>query len=174
MATEKYDMETADYRTTGWNAIYNAAIEILDEVVHTWMVVTLGEDVGEGEALYCQVNGLFYRALADNIRMPVLGLAIEDGVAGGNIRIQRDGPMTVTSWSFSISAGVWLSDATRGAITQMKPSPYDQFLGIAINSNTVDLRIDIEDTSGYGQTTTTSTTTTSSTSTSSTTTTTTV
>ena len=156
MATTKYEMETADYGTTGWNQIYKASIETMDEVVHTFLPVVLGEDVSEGEALYCQVNSLWYRALADNIRMPCLGLAIEDGVKGGTIRIQRDGPMTVTSWSFSISAGVWLSGASRGAITQIKPGSYDQFLGIAINSNTIDLRIHIGDTSGYGQTTTTS------------------
>jgi len=165
MATSKYEMETAIYETQGWNAIYKASVETLDDVVHTWMIVTLGEDVDEGEALYCQVNGLFYRALADNIRMPVLGIAIEDGVKGGTIRIQRDGPMTVSSWSWSIAAGVWLSGAARGVITQVKPGSYVQFLGMAISSNTIDLRIDISDPSGYGQTTTTTSTTSSTTTT---------
>jgi len=164
MATDKYEMETAVYSTAGWNAIYKAAIELLDSVVHTWMPVVLGEDVTEGETLYLQVNGSWFRALSDGIRMPVLGIAIEDGIAGATIRIQRDGPITVSTWSLSIGVGVWLSSSTRGGITQTKPANA-QFLGIATGTTEIDLRIDIEDTSVYGTTTTTSSSTTTTTTT---------
>ncbi|RLA02587.1 MAG: hypothetical protein DRQ42_00155 [Gammaproteobacteria bacterium] len=168
MATPKYDMETADYTAAGWNAIYKSAMEVLDEVVDTWALVTLGEDVDEGEALYLQTDGFYYKALADNRRMPCLGLAIEDGNSGEVIRMQRDGVMQVTGWSFTSGTGVWLSDITRGALTQTKPST-EQLIGIAIGPDTLDIRIQIGNIASYG--TTTSTTTTSSTTTTTTTTT---
>ena len=174
MATTIYEWDTADIGTTGWNAIYKAFTESVDSLLPTYLKVTLGEDVSKGEVLYLQKDGKWYKAIADGVRMPVQGFAIEAGVASASIRIQRIGLLTVATWSLQTGIGVWLDASTRGAITQTKPGSNAQFLGIALTSTSININIAIGDAPSLpmSTTTTTSTTTTSTTTSSSSTTTT--
>jgi len=163
MATNIYEIETPDYSTTGWNGILKNALETIDELMHTWMSATIGTDVDEGDALYVQNNGKWYKSIADDTHRPAQAVAVEEGVRNTTIRIQLHGPFTLSTWSWIIGKGVWLSSGTWGGMTQTKPANHAQFLGIAIDVDTVNLNIHMSEGDLLPASTTTTTTTTSST-----------
>jgi len=145
MATDKYDMDTLVYGTTGWNALVSAAIETLDDVIHTYILTTWGEVVSAGEVVYQQLNTKWYLAQADNMHMPVQGFVVADGILDGSGKIQSVGLMTVAGWSLTPGKGVWLDPSTRGAITQTKPGSNAQFLGMAHSTTSINIQIQIGD-----------------------------
>ena len=170
MATDKYNKDTADYGTTGWNAIYKDAIETLDAMIHTYMLTTWGEAVTAGQVVYQQINSKWYLAQGNGMHMPVQGFVVANGILDGSGKIQTVGLMTNAGWSLTPGRGVWLSGTTRGAITQTKPASNAQFLGMAVTATSINIQISMGDAVSMPMSTTTTTTTTSSTTTTTTTT----
>jgi len=141
MATTKYGLPTVDYSQTGWNANLKSAIESIDLYMHTWYIVTLGEGVSNGDALYIQNNGKWYKSKGDNIHLPAQGLAVEDGVTDATIRLQLIGPFTLATWTWVRGKAVWLSSSSYGDLTQTKPATHAQFIGVAVAVDTINLNI---------------------------------
>jgi len=136
--TIKYEFETIAYSTTGWNGILTADIEKMEEYLHTFLLVTLGEDAEAYQAVYLDRTGKAYKARFDHIHQPAIGLLIEDGSADDtNIRVQRVGPITNSEWSWWPGRPVFLSDSIYGGLTQDWVLPRKQALGIAITSTTI-------------------------------------
>ena len=178
MVSPKYDFDSVSIGTTGWDGLVDNNFDDIDVHLHSRLLVTLEQSVGEAQTV-CRGpggKGRLARRGSDSDRKPALGLAIEGGIADEVIRVQRVGPFTSTVLTFTkIGRPVYLGD-TQGSVTQTRPSTDIQFLGIATATTTILLggNVMVEDyLSPSTTTTTTSSTTTSSTTTTSTTTTTT-
>jgi len=172
--TDKYDLEEVSYGTQGWNGILTTNLEKVDDHLHTRLLITLGETVVKGDALYLDhISEKWKKAQGDGSKQPMRCFATEAGVLDDEIRGQRVGPMTKSGWAFQVGYNLYLSTAVAGAITHNKPGSNIQVVGWA--SGAAELFIDIQDYEemGHPTSTTTSTTTTTTTTTTSTTTTTT-
>lgn len=134
MTTDKYEFETIPVGTTGWNGVLTTNLEAVDDYLHTYLEVTLGEAVSAYDALYCHTDGKFYKAQADGTQQPAVALATEAGAADATIRIQRIGPITNASWSWTVGSAVYLSGATEGALTQTQPASKVQRIGVALSA----------------------------------------
>ena len=177
MSTAKYGLSNVSVGTGGWNGLLDDNMDDIDNHLHTRVLVTLGETIVEAQAVAIGAGGkghLAKRGVSSD-KKPAIGLAIEGGILDEQIRVQRVGPFTSTSLSFSkIGRPVYLG-STYGALTQTRPTDDIQFMGVATAATTILLggNVMMEDyQSPSTTTTTTSTTTTSTTSTSTTTTTT--
>ena len=168
--TDKYELEEIAYSTTGWNGILTTNQQKVDDALHTYLLIILGETVAISESLYLNADGKWYKARGDVNRQPAWGLAVDAGVLNDEIRMQRIGPFTDASWTWTPGKEVWLHPTTAGGLTQTKPVVNAQFMAMALAATILMLAPDFNpDLIG----TTTSTTTTSTTSTTTTTTTTT-
>lgn len=129
--SEKYDLDLTDYGTTGWNQLLKNAVEGFDLHLHTRILVTLGETVVIGQALYLKSDGKFWKGKAAAGMLPVMGIALAAGNADDQIVIQRIGPCTVATWAFTGSKGdkVFLDPSTAGALTETRPAGFAQLIG---------------------------------------------
>lgn len=171
MTTTKYGLSTVEYSVAGWDTIMNTDMQTLDDVIHSYINVTLGETVGQYKAVgIFSGETKFKKALSGlgSKLQPAIGLTLVSGVLDDEINIQRVGPITNAGWSWAPGKPVFLSPTTAGELTQA-PSGSTQIIGIA-DSATRLLLLGSYDYSALP--TTTSTTSTTSTTTSSTTTTT--
>lgn len=174
MATDKYGFDNVSVGTTGWNGIMDDNIDDYDLHLHTRILVTLGQNAGEGQpiAILPGGKGWLARRGSDSERKPAIGIAIESGLVDEEIRVQRVGPMTFTGWSFTkLGRPVYLGD-TQGTLTQTRPASDIQFIGVATAATTILLGGNVMVESYLSPSTTTTTTTTSTTTTTTTTTTT--
>ncbi len=144
MITAKYDLETIAYSVTGWNGIITTDIEKIEAHLHSRLLGTLGETVAEFKAVYMTSAGTYFLAQADSTKQPAIGLTIESGIASDEIRIQRSGPITDPSWTWTPGAKIYLDPATPGELTQTKPDQNAQILGLAISATIVFLTQIIE------------------------------
>jgi hypothetical protein len=142
--TPKYDLDLTDYSVTGWNGILKGSIEDIDDHVHSRLLVTLGETVAKGEALYLKSDGKYWKAKAVATQSPTKGVAIEAGNADDEIRIQRVGLITVTGWSWSGGVGtkLYLSGGTDGALTETRPLKFAQQVGYVISATSAFLFVE--------------------------------
>lgn len=116
---DKYEVETIDYGTTGWNGIHSSNMQKLEDHLHTRLLVTVGENVSAYDAVYPGASGKFWKAKAQPGKCPAIGLVIEAAVADAtNIRVQRVGPITNVGWSWTPYQYVYLSRSTPGGLTQ--------------------------------------------------------
>ena len=162
--TDKYDLEEVAVGTTGWNAILTSNMNKIDDNLHSRLLGELGEAISAYQAGYVHSSGKWYKAKADRVRMPCMGLAVEAGSALEEIRFQRVGPITKAAWSWVPGKAVYLHPTTPGALIQTKPA-FAQFIGIAESASTILLAIQIPWELDYGTTTTTTTTSSSTTTT---------
>lgn len=135
--TNKYEFETTNYGTTGWNALLATSLEKADTYIHTYYryMVASGEEISAYDPVIC-VSGEWKKAQADGSLQPAHGIAIEAKVSGEYLRAQRIGPLTNTSWSFTGSGEVYLS--ATGTLTQNRPaSSKVQILGYSIASDKI-------------------------------------
>ena len=119
--TSKYQLEETDYGTTGWNGILTSNMQSLDDYLHTYLryPVANTESISAYDAV-CVLGGEFYPAASGEVtgyRRLVVGVAIEEGASGENIRAQRCGPITNPLWDFTGSGEVYLG-AAEGSITE--------------------------------------------------------
>jgi hypothetical protein len=155
--TDKYGFETISYSNTGWNGLLTTFIQKVEAYLWSRLYEQLGEPVSAGDALYLDTDGKMYQAQANGTKMPMLGIAVEAGVANDYIRIQRAGKIVNTGWSLTTGGKVWLSTFTAGAITQVEPNAgYIQLIGMAMSPTVILLTGDIRtEYSGTSATTTT-------------------
>ncbi len=133
MATNKYDLHTAEYSVSGWDAILSADMEALDEIINSRVIGQLGETVAAYQALYLAADGKWYKAQADGTKQPAQGLAVESGDADDEIRIYRLGEAENEDWTWTIGP-VYLDADTAGALTQTRPARYPQLIGYAVSA----------------------------------------
>lgn len=163
MATEKYEFDEIAASTQGWNTLLGNIVGLIDEHLHSRLMVTLGEAVAAYVPVHISSDGKAYQAQANRSACPAVGLTIEAGEADDEIRVQRVGPITDTNWTWSPGKPVWLDPDSAGGLTQTwQPGPYRQTLGIAASATCLVLGggIDHEALASTTTTTTTSTTTT--------------
>jgi hypothetical protein len=136
MTTDKYAFDEIEFSTQGWDVIMNAAIEKMDEIVHTNLVVTLGENVNAYQAVGIFAGETkFKKAQANGTLQPMIGISLMNGVLDDEILIQRVGPITNSGWSWTPGSPVFLSESVAGSLTQT-PSTI-QFIGMAISATTI-------------------------------------
>ena len=164
MATDKYNFQNVSISTQGWNGIIDGNIDLMDTHLHTRLLITLGENVGDGQPVAILPGGTGYlaRTGSDSERKPALGIAVESGLTDDQIRVQRVGPMTYDGWNFAkLGRPVYLG-TTNGELIQTRPANDIQFMGVAIASDTIILggNVMVEDYQAPSTTTTTTSTTT--------------
>jgi hypothetical protein len=136
MPTDKYDLHTIYYSVQGWDAIMATDMEKIDAMIPTRILGTLGETITVYQALYLKAaDSKWYKARADGILQPCHGLAVEGGIAGGEIRIHRMGEIINTGWAWATIGGpIYLDPSTPGALTQTRPSINIQLIGYALSA----------------------------------------
>lgn len=134
MTTEKYDLHTTDYSVQGWDAIMATDMEKLDDMIPTRIIGTLGEMVVAYETLYLSLfDNKWYKALANGVEQPCLGLAVEGGVLNGEIRIHRMGEIENLAWSWG-GGPIYLSDLVAGGLTESTPASNAQLIGYGLSA----------------------------------------
>lgn len=172
--TDKYDFEEVSYGTQGWNGILTTNLEKVDDYLHTNLLITLGETVAAKVPIYIASDGKGYKAQANRVKVPAMGLTIEAGILNDEVRVQRIGPITDVGWTWTVPKPVFLSPTVPGGLTQTRPSlDRMQLMGIPVSA-TILILTGVIDYSALVATTTTTTTSTTTTTTSTSTTTTTV
>jgi hypothetical protein len=143
MTTDKYDLDLVELSLPNWNEILKGSIEDLDSFLQTRILVTLGETVALGEALYPKSDGKWWKAKAVAVQLPAKGLAIEAGNADDEIRVQRIGEITVPGWSWAGDPGdpIFLDGSTNGALTESRPLAFAQNLGHILSSTSIFITI---------------------------------
>lgn len=137
MTTTKYGLHEIEYSVAGWDTIMNSDMQKLDEVIHTNITVTLGETVAQYEAVGIFSGETKYKkAKSGGNLQPALGLALAAGILDDEINIQRVGPITNASWSWTVGKPVFLSPSVAGGLTQA-PSGTTQLMGIAHSATTI-------------------------------------
>jgi hypothetical protein len=136
MDNDKYGLHTIDYTIQGWDAIMAADMEIINAMIPTRIIGTLGETVVAYEALYLEaVDSKWYKAQADGILQPCHGLAIEGGDDTDEIRIHRMGEIINAGWAWGTIGGpIYLDPTTPGALTQTPPGSNVQLIGYALSA----------------------------------------
>jgi hypothetical protein len=140
--TDKYEFDTENYGTTGWNALLATALEKADDVIHTYLRYPVGS--GETISSFDPVQlfgGAWRKAQADGIKNPAHGIAIEAGTSGEYLRAQQIGPLShppsgeVPGWSFSGSGEIYLGPT--GLLTQTVPTSNIDLVGYSIDPTTI-------------------------------------
>jgi len=136
MDNDKYDLHTIDYSVQGWDAIMAADMEIINAMIPTRIIGTLGETVTVYKALYLKTDdSKWWLAQADGAKQPCHGLAVEGGDADDEIRIHRMGEVINAGWAWATVGGpIYLDPSTPGALTQTKPSANVQIVGYALSA----------------------------------------
>jgi len=130
--TDKYELETIGLGTTGWNALLTTLIEKVEEFLPTRILGTLTE-AGTAYAAVYQDGSDYSLALADGTQYPAVGLLVEAGDALDTVRIHVMGPIENEAWAFT-PGPVYLDGSTPGALTQVKPGTFPQFVGFAVSA----------------------------------------
>jgi len=142
MTTDKYGLHTIDYSVQGWDTIMSGDMETIDDVLHTNLLATLGETVSQYDAVGIFIGETKYKKAQDGTHdVPALGLALVSGVLNDEINVQRVGPVTNGSWSWTPGRAVYLSASVAGGLTHTRGR---QYMGTAISSTTIILSGTIE------------------------------
>jgi hypothetical protein len=134
--TDKYEFDTTNYGTTGWNALLATALEKADDVIHTYLryPIASGESISAYDPVHL-TGGQWELAKADGTKQPAYGVAIESGSSGEYLRAQQIGPLTNPAWSFSGSGYVYLE--TDGSYTEVEPALNIDVIGYSITPTTI-------------------------------------
>ena len=134
--SDKFDLEETSYGLSGWNAIIWANFQKVDAGLDSRLpALVAGEAIDQYEAVYLNPStGKADLALADGTQQPCIGLAVEAADADEDVRIQREGAITNTGWSWTVGGLVYLSNSTPGGLTQTPPSPNRQVIGYALTA----------------------------------------
>lgn len=119
----------------------------------TSLIQIAGENISIGDVVFYSSDEKVYKAKGDSTStMICIGIATEDAVANAEVILLIDGLMRNSS-IFSFTAGgqasatalVYISEATAGAITQVRPTTSTnivQIIGHATTSDILNLKID--------------------------------
>jgi hypothetical protein len=134
--TNKYEIDTTNYGTSGWNALLATGMEKVDNYLHTYLrfQVASGESIDANKGVRV-VSGEWKAAKADGVNQPAHAIAIEAGVSGEYLRAQCMGLMSASGeWNFTGTGEVYLS--ALGAITQTPPANV-QIMGYVASPNSI-------------------------------------
>jgi len=132
MTTPKYDFDTTDYGTTGWDLILQGLAEDTDNFLHTRILATLGESISAYQPVYQDTDGKYYLAQAVAGKVPCRGIAIEAGNADDEIRIVRMGPL-ITTETFTVGAEIYVG--SDGSLSEVRPRAFAQRIAKAYTEN---------------------------------------
>lgn len=132
MTTPKYDLDTTDYGTTGWDLILQGLAEDTDNFLHTRILATLGENISAYQPVYQHTDGKYYLSKALAGKVPCKGIAIESGNTDDTIRIARMGPL-ITTETFTIGAEIYVG--ADGSLSEIRPRQFAQRIGKAYTAN---------------------------------------
>jgi hypothetical protein len=147
--TNKYELETVNYGTTGWNALNASSFQTIDDQLHTYLryPVAAGQTISAYDPIRI-VDGQWVKAYATDSFLPAQAIAIEAGTSGEYLRGQRVGPLTNSGWSWAPSGEVWLTAS--GELTQTKPGSNTQKVGFALTSTIIMVNPSVETDVGTG------------------------
>ncbi len=142
--SSRYNLHTTEYSEQGWDIIFSSDMEKIDSVVPIRILGILGESVNAYEPLYLNTaNGKWYKAQANGVKQPCLGLAVEEGILNDEIRIHRMGEIISPSWNWIyIGRPVYLSPAVAGELKQRTGGINSQVIGYAVSATKI--LVDIE------------------------------
>ena len=133
MNNDKYDLHDTAYGVQGWDAILEADMQIINDMIPTRTLGTLGEEVLAYQALFVNPDDYyFYLAQADGTKQPCIGLAVEGGILDEEIRIHQMGVIQNENWAWIPGLPVYLDESTPGELTQTPPTTNKQLIGIAL------------------------------------------
>ena len=138
MTTDKLDLYEIDLSVSGWDAIFNADIQKIDDAISTIEIREYGETIAAYEAVYVKSDGKYWLAEADGTKQPAYGIAIDAGIATDEKRVRTSGLMTNGSWTWSgIGGYVYLDSGTPGALTETQPADNAQIMGIILSATEI-------------------------------------
>lgn len=139
MTTERFGLHTVDYSVQGWDEILAADMEILDEVIPSRELVTLGETVVPYQAgCFAAADSKWYKAKADGTLQPCHGLFMEGGDEDDEVHLFRMGLITNAGWAWAnLGDPIYLDPSTAGAMTQTPPGANRQIIGYAISATSM-------------------------------------
>lgn len=136
--TVKIQLEELESNNTGGNSVHDANMGKIDAAIGAMLpVITAGEALSAGDAVYLKSDGKAYKAKADGMKQPCIGLVKADAAAGAQVSIRREGDFTDSSWSWTAGGNVYLSPSSAGELTQTKPARNVQLIGYALSSTCV-------------------------------------
>jgi len=137
ITNDKYDLHDIEYSVQGWDAILATDMQAINDNLTARILGILGETVLAYKALYLKPSDhVWWKAQADGVKQPCLGIAVEGGIVTNEIRIHRMGEITNAAWTWAILGGpIYLDASTAGEMTQTKPAvPNPQIVGYAISA----------------------------------------
>jgi len=129
---EPYELEEMG-NVIGWDAICTGNTQ----KVSPCYVVTAGENLTKGQAVYINSDQKAYKASNSNdSTMPCVGFVYKDATAGNDVWIQFDGKAALFS---GLTVGSKYFVGTSGGITATRPtgSSIVQCVGVAVSSTTL-------------------------------------
>lgn len=143
--TDKYELEEISYGTTGWNGILTSDLQILDDVIQTYIVSTAMETISGSELVEQRTDGVYkaQTTLSGTDYQP-LGFATETATSGNSIRVQIIGLYESTALTLVAGTRYYTSRDTAGAITDtvvVSGSNSQDYIGIAVSTSGIVLQI---------------------------------
>jgi hypothetical protein len=137
----KYDWDLTNYGTVGWNGILQSFQVGVDEQLNTYISGTLGATIDKDEVLYLDSDGTFKKAQAAVSKIPAMGVAIEAGNSGENVRMRRLGPYApsgaASAMTLITGGKIYVDATTPGMWTQTKPTAFSQAIGRVLDADNV-------------------------------------
>jgi hypothetical protein len=147
VTTDKLDLYEVDLSVSGWDAIFNADIQKIDDGISTIEIREYGETIAAYEAVYVKSDGKYWLAEADGTKQPAFGIAIDAGIATDEKRVRTRGLMTNGSWTWSgIGGYIYLNPSTPGALTETQPADNAQIMGIILSATEIFVSIAVAST----------------------------
>ncbi len=138
MTTDKLNLYEIDLSVSGWDTIFNADIQKIDDGISTIEIREYGETIAAYEAVYVKSDGKYWLAEADGTKQPGFGIAIDAGVDTDEKRVRTSGLMANGSWTWSNIGGyVYLDPSTPGALTETQPADNAQSMGVILSATEI-------------------------------------
>jgi len=143
--TDKYELEEIAYGVSGWNGILTTDLQILDDVIQTYVISTAKETISGSKLVEVRTDGV-YKALTtlSGVDYQPLGFAIETATSGNPIRIQIIGLYENTGLTLVAGTRYYTSRNTAGEITSavvVSGTNSQDYIGIAVSTSGIVLQI---------------------------------
>lgn len=136
MTTAKLILFDLNVATGGWDAIFDANMEKIDDAISTIEIREYGETIAAYEAIFVKSDGKYWLASTDGISQPAFGIAIDAGISTESKRARTSGLMTNGSWTWT-NIGGYIYLGTSGALTETQPSDNAQIMGVILSATEI-------------------------------------
>ncbi len=138
MTTAKLILGDLNVATGGWDSIFDANMEKIDDAISTIEIREYGETIAAYEAVYVKSDGKYWLAQGDGTKQPGFGIAIDAGVDTDEKRVRTSGLMTNGSWTWTNIGGyIYLDASTPGALTETQPDDNAQIIGVILSATEI-------------------------------------